>query len=67
MTQFINAKETLVVESLDGLLRASGGSNLARLDGFPAIKVILRTDHKRDRKVAIVAGGGSGHWRSYGG
>ncbi len=61
MTQFINAKETLVVESLDGLLRASGGSNLARLDGFPAIKVILRTDHKRDRKVAIVAGGGSGH------
>jgi ATP-dependent dihydroxyacetone kinase len=61
MAQFINAKETLVVDSLDGLLRSSGGSNLARLDGYPAIKVILRTDHKRDRKVAIVAGGGSGH------
>jgi ATP-dependent dihydroxyacetone kinase len=61
MAQFINSKETLVVDSLDGLLRSSGGSNLARLDGYPAIKVILRTDHKRDRKVAIVAGGGSGH------
>jgi ATP-dependent dihydroxyacetone kinase len=61
MAQFINAKETLVVDALDGLLRSSGGNNLARLDGYPAIKVILRTDHKRDRKVAIVAGGGSGH------
>jgi ATP-dependent dihydroxyacetone kinase len=61
MAQFINSKDTLVVEAIDGLLRSSGGSNLARLDGFPAIKVVLRTDHKRDRKVAIVAGGGSGH------
>jgi ATP-dependent dihydroxyacetone kinase len=61
MAQFINAKETLVVDALDGMLRSSGGSNLARLDGYPAIKVILRTDHKADRKVAIVAGGGSGH------
>jgi ATP-dependent dihydroxyacetone kinase len=61
MAQFINAKETVVTDSLDGLLRSSGGSNLARLDGYPAIKVILRTDHKRDKKVAIVAGGGSGH------
>ncbi len=61
MAQFINAKENLVVEAIDGLLRSSGGSNLARLDGFPAIKVVLRTDHKPDRKVAVVAGGGSGH------
>jgi ATP-dependent dihydroxyacetone kinase len=61
MAQFINAKETLVVDALDGMLRSSGGNNLARLDGYPAIKVILRTDHKVDRKVAIVAGGGSGH------
>jgi ATP-dependent dihydroxyacetone kinase len=61
MAQFINAKETVVTDSLDGLLRSSGGSNLARLDGYPAIKVILRTDHKSDKKVAIVAGGGSGH------
>ena len=61
MAQFINAKENLVVDSLDGLLRTSGGNNLARLDGYPAIKVIVRTDHKPDKKVAIVAGGGSGH------
>ncbi len=61
MAQFINAKETLVVDSIDGLLRSSGGNNLARLDGYPAIKVVLRTDHKPDKKVAIIAGGGSGH------
>ena len=56
MKQFINAKESLVVDSLDGLLRSSGGANLARLDGYPGIKVVLRTDHKPSR-VAIVAGG----------
>ncbi len=60
MPQFINAKEQLVVDALDGLLRSSGGKNLARLDGYPSIKVILRTDHKSSQ-VAIVAGGGSGH------
>ena len=60
MPQFINAKEQLVVDALDGLLRSSGGKNLARLDGYPGIKVILRTDHKASQ-VAIVAGGGSGH------
>ena len=47
MTQFINSKEKLVTESLDGFLRASGEANLARLDGFPHIKVICRTDHKQ--------------------
>ncbi len=61
MAQFLNAKETLVIDAIDGLLRTSGGHDLARLDGFPAIKVVLRTDHKPDKKVAIVAGGGSGH------
>ena len=60
MSQFINTKEQLVVDSIDGLLRSSGGANLARLDGYPGIKVVLRTDHKPSQ-VAIVAGGGSGH------
>jgi ATP-dependent dihydroxyacetone kinase len=60
MAQFFDAKETLVADALDGLLRGSGGANLARLDGYPGIKVILRTDHKPSQ-VAIVAGGGSGH------
>jgi len=59
--QFINKKESLVVDALDGLLRASGGANLARLDGYPGVKVILRTDHKPNKNVAIIAGGGSGH------
>lgn len=58
--QFINGKESLVVDAIDGLLRSSGGAHLARLDGYPDIKVVLRTDHKPSR-VAIVAGGGSGH------
>ncbi len=60
MTQFINSKEKLVTESLDGFLRACGNANLARLDGFPHIKVIYRTDHKPSR-VALISGGGSGH------
>ena len=60
MTQFINSKETLVTESLDGFLRASGEAKLARLDGYPHIKVIFRTDHIASR-VAIISGGGSGH------
>ena len=60
MTQFINSKEKLVTESLDGFLRACGNAHLARLDGFPHIKVIYRTDHKPSR-VALISGGGSGH------
>jgi len=60
MTQFINSKENLVTESLDGFLRVSGNAGLARLDGFPHIKVIYRTDHKTGR-VALISGGGSGH------
>lgn len=60
MTQFINSKEQLVTESLDGFLRACGNPRLARLDGFPHIKVIYRTDHKPSR-VALISGGGSGH------
>ncbi len=60
MRQFIDARERLVVDAIDGLLRSSGGAGLARLDGYPGIKVVLRTDRKPNR-VAIVAGGGSGH------
>ncbi len=59
MTQFFNAKETIVTEAVDGLLALSGG-RLARLDGYPHIRVVVRTDWNRDR-VALVSGGGSGH------
>ena len=60
MAQFINTKENLVTQSLDGFLLTSGNANLMRLDGYPHIKVVCRTDHKPSR-VALISGGGSGH------
>jgi len=65
MMQFINSKETLVTEAIDGLIRTSGGS-LARLDGYPHIRVVVRADWDRS-KVALVSGGGSGHEPSHAG
>jgi ATP-dependent dihydroxyacetone kinase len=59
MAHFINARETLVTDAIDGLIAASGG-RLARLDGYPDIRVMLRADPDPDR-VAVVSGGGSGH------
>ena len=59
MNQFINAKDSIVTEAIDGLVRASGGA-LARLDGYPHVKVVVRTDWDRS-KVALISGGGSGH------
>lgn len=59
MTHFINRKEDIVAEAVDGVLAASGG-RLARLDGYPHIRVVLRTDWDK-RRVALVSGGGSGH------
>ena len=59
MTQFINRKEDIVTEAIDGVLRASGGA-LARLDGYPAYP---RRGARRlgPSRVALVSGGGSGH------
>ncbi|MFT6932484.1 MAG: dihydroxyacetone kinase [Paracoccaceae bacterium] len=65
MTQFINSKETIVTEAIDGLLQASGGK-LARLDGYPHIKVVIR-NHWDKSRVALVSGGGSGHEPSHAG
>ncbi|MFN4271307.1 MAG: dihydroxyacetone kinase subunit DhaK [Aliihoeflea sp.] len=65
MKQFINSKETLVTEAIDGLLRTADG-RLARLDGYPHIKVVMRSDWDRSR-VALVSGGGSGHEPSHAG
>ena len=59
MPQFINARDLLVQEAIDGLLRTQAG-RLARLDGYPHIKVVVRSDWDRSR-VALVSGGGSGH------
>ena len=59
MAQFINEKDTAVIEAIDGLLQSSGG-DLVRLDGYPHIRVVLRADWDKS-KVALVSGGGSGH------
>ncbi|MBA3911963.1 MAG: dihydroxyacetone kinase, partial [Rhodobacter sp.] len=65
MRQFMNSRDSLVTEAIDGLLRTSGGK-LARLDGYPHIRVVTRTDWDRS-KVALVSGGGSGHEPSHAG
>ena len=59
MKQFMNSKETLVTDAIDGMLHTAGG-RLARLDGYPHIKVVVRADWDKS-KVALVSGGGSGH------
>lgn len=59
MTQFVNNKEDIVTDAIDGIVAASGGK-LARLDGYPHIRVVVRNDWDKS-KVALVSGGGSGH------
>jgi dihydroxyacetone kinase len=60
MKRFVNARDSIVTEALDGHLFSSGGKDLARLDGYPHIKVVVRRDWDKS-KVAIVSGGGAGH------
>jgi dihydroxyacetone kinase len=60
MKRFFNSRETIVTEGLDGVILAAGPGRLARLDGYPHIKVVLRADWTRDR-VAVISGGGAGH------
>jgi dihydroxyacetone kinase len=59
MTHFMNARDAIVTDAIDGLLATSPRA-LARLDGFPNVKVVVRADWDRSR-VALVSGGGSGH------
>ena len=59
MKHFLNRPESLVQESIDGLLASSNG-RLTRLDGYPHIKVVLRADWQKEQ-VALISGGGSGH------
>ncbi|MFN3508895.1 MAG: dihydroxyacetone kinase subunit DhaK [Allorhizobium sp.] len=59
MSQFLNSRENVVIEAIDGVLMASAGA-LSRLDGYPHIRVVVRSDWDKS-KVAIVSGGGSGH------
>ncbi|MEO1191498.1 MAG: dihydroxyacetone kinase subunit DhaK [Pseudomonadota bacterium] len=59
MAHFMNSREMIVTDAIDGAIAASGGA-LARLDGYPHIRVVLRADWDKS-KVALVSGGGSGH------
>lgn len=65
MEQFINDKDKIITQAMDGLLQTSE-CQLARLNGFPHIKVVLRSDWQRSH-VALVSGGGSGHEPSHAG
>ncbi len=59
MNQFINTRESLVTDAIDGVIGTSN-EPLARLDGYPHIKVVVRASINREQ-VALVSGGGSGH------
>nr|XP_057922041.1 triokinase/FMN cyclase [Doryrhamphus excisus] len=61
--KLINSAEDCVDEALCGLVRASGGLSLLR-----GHRVVLRSDLDKVRgKVALLAGGGSGHEPAHGG
>ncbi|GAQ78019.1 hypothetical protein KFL_000060860 [Klebsormidium nitens] len=59
--KFINDVSDCVTEMIDGMVETFQG--LQRLDGFPEVKVVLRTDVSRGtyNRVAVISGGGSGH------
>lgn len=65
MNLFLNEKNNIVNEAIDGLIRSSSGK-LNRLDGFPHIRVVTRSDWDKS-KVALISGGGSGHEPSHAG
>jgi dihydroxyacetone kinase len=65
MKHFINDRSDVVTEAVDAAVMLGDGK-LARLDGYPAIKVVVRADWQRS-KVAIVSGGGAGHEPSHAG
>jgi triose/dihydroxyacetone kinase / FAD-AMP lyase (cyclizing) len=59
MTHFLNDPSDAVTESIDALIRLSGG-RLTRLDGYPDIKVVRRAEPPLGH-VAVISGGGAGH------
>jgi len=60
MAHFTNSKEDVVREAIDGLVVAASGGQLTRLDGYPFIRVVVRSDWDGHR-MAVIFGGGSGH------
>ena len=52
MKHFFNRRDSIVTEALDGFLATAGSGMLARLDGYPEVKVVLRADWDKT-KVAV--------------
>ena len=48
MDHFINSKETIVTDAIDGFLLGRGNT-ITRLDGYPDIKVVVRSDWKKEK------------------
>lgn len=61
---FVNSDAKEVQDGIEGIVLAT--PHLARLDGYPDIKVVIRSDWDKS-KVAVISGGGSGHEPLHGG
>jgi len=57
---FMNEKQQLVNEAIEGTLLSTPFHNLSRLALGNAMRVVVRSDWDRS-KVALISGGGSGH------
>lgn len=57
---FMNQRINLVKDMLDGILRISSSTDIARLDTDGSINIIVNKN-KNSSCVALISGGGSGH------
>ena len=62
--QIFDDQDAIVTDALAGYLTRDHGQDLALLDGFPHIKVVVRGGPEDD-EVAVLSGGGSGHEPSH--
>lgn len=62
--QIFDDQDAIVTDALAGYLTRDHGEDLALLDAFPHIKVVVRGGPEDD-KVAVISGGGSGHEPSH--
>ncbi|MBD8216663.1 dihydroxyacetone kinase subunit DhaK [Erwinia persicina] len=57
---FMNQKQHVVNDAIEGILLSSPHHNLGRLSLGPQMRVVVRKDWDKSR-VALISGGGSGH------
>ena len=63
MAHFVNETKDIVTEAIDGILAGSGG-RLARIDGYPHIRVVLRHDWEKSQVVLKVAHATTGWFKT---